>query len=388
MKRHFGLALFLLISSCGLFAQVTDTTVCDVLKSPQSFDGKIVRVKGTVVASFDQFAIHDADCGLDVNSIWISYPQSTKGKAGPAAMVAVEPAHNYGGTAAAARTPVTLDKSKDFKQFDNLLSQQHTKGIGLCLGCMQNQVTATLVGRLDGVAHTELKHDASGKLTGTGGFGNLNGYPARLVLQSVSDVAVKPEDYSKIDALAKGQQDNAPNPNAQPSGEVDVFAVNAKLTAALAGNALGDQITKAMAVFPKPKAPPTNVSYGYGAINEVTANDGAPGAQDSPDGALYICTFNKEKIKDEALPLAFIHIGQHVVDLQRPLAANEEAPPYVVEYNSWVATTEAALASGAKFITLPGGNLMWNYKWPKDDQVTNMSSALTTFMTTEEMMTK
>ena len=389
MKRYLGLTLFLLVAACGLHAQVTDTTVCAVLKAPQSFDGKMVRIKGTVVVSFDQFMIHDADCGLDVNGIWISYPQGTKGKAGPEAMVVVGPAHNFAGTAAAARTPVTLEKSKDFKEFENLLTQEHSKGTGLCMGCWNNQVTATLVGRLDGVAHTELKHDASGKVNGLGGFGNMNAYPARLVLQSVSEVAAKPEDYSKIDALAKGVQDNAgSHANAQPTGEVDPFEVNAKLAAAMGASPLGAQITRDMAVFPKPKTPPTNVSYGYGTINEVAANDGALGAEDSPDGALYVCTFKRDKIKEEALPFAFIHMGQHIVDLQRVLPANEDAPPYVLEYNSWVATTEVALATGQKFVTLPGGYIIWNYKWAKDDQVPNMGSALTSFMGQEEMMNK
>src|ERR1700744_4118744 len=145
MKKYLGLALFLIAATYGLHAQVTDATVCDVLKNPQSFDNKIVRIKGTVTAGFDQFVIHDADCGQDVNGIWLSYPQGTKAKAGPMAMLELKPAKNFGGTVAAtaARTPVTLDKSKDFKEFDNQLSQVHSKGNGLCMGCIQNQVTAT-----------------------------------------------------------------------------------------------------------------------------------------------------------------------------------------------------------------------------------------------------
>ena len=387
MKRYLGLALFLLVSACGLCAQVTDTTVCAVLKSPQSFDGKIVRIKGTVEAGLDQFIIHDDDCGQDVNGIWISYPQGTKGKAGPAAMVVVAPAHNFAGTAAAARTAVVLDKSKDFKQFDNLLSQQHTKGTGLCLACIQNQVTATLVGRLDGVASTVLKHDLTGKLTGTGGFGNLNAYPARLVLQSVSEVAAKPEDYTKSDALTKGDENSdRPQMNAnQPGmGEVDPFQLIDKLVTSLGSNPLGAQIQKAVAVFPRPKTPPTNVSLGYGTMNEVAANEGTPGTQDSIDGALYICTLNKDKIKPEAVPIVFVHMGQHVLDLEQTVPA----PPYLLEYNAWVSTTEAAAAFGQKYMTLPGGYLMWNYKWPESEQVNNMSGALTTFMNKEEMLDK
>src|SRR5580658_6878651 len=98
MRLYLGLALLVVASACGLRAQVTDTTVCDVLKSPQSFDNKIVRIKGTVVAGFDQFVIRDVNCAQDVNSIWLAYPQGTKGKAGPMAMLELKPAKNFAGT--------------------------------------------------------------------------------------------------------------------------------------------------------------------------------------------------------------------------------------------------------------------------------------------------
>ena len=66
MKRIFGLALLVCACACGLYAQVVDTTVCDVLKNPKSFDGKIVRIKGTVVAGYDEFIVKDAGgCGFD-----------------------------------------------------------------------------------------------------------------------------------------------------------------------------------------------------------------------------------------------------------------------------------------------------------------------------------
>ena len=43
---------------------------------------------------------------------------------------------------------MTLDKSKDFKQFDTLLSTPF-KGDGMCLGCGRYTVTATLIGRAE-----------------------------------------------------------------------------------------------------------------------------------------------------------------------------------------------------------------------------------------------
>ncbi|MGB6696148.1 MAG: hypothetical protein WBE56_18310, partial [Terracidiphilus sp.] len=64
MKRWFVVAFAMLGFACGVHAQVApqvvDTTVCDVVKKPAPFDGKMVRIKGTVIAGFDQFAIKDA----------------------------------------------------------------------------------------------------------------------------------------------------------------------------------------------------------------------------------------------------------------------------------------------------------------------------------------
>ena len=79
-------------------AQVTDVKVCDVIAKPASFDGKMVRIKGTVFVGFDEFAIKDStdpNCGYPVNAIWLEYPQGTKGKAGAAAILEVQPAKNF-----------------------------------------------------------------------------------------------------------------------------------------------------------------------------------------------------------------------------------------------------------------------------------------------------
>ena len=105
MKRYFILVLADTWFRLRLYAQVTDTTVCDVVKNPASFDGKMVRIKGTVVAGFDEFVIKDSadpNCGYPVNGIWLSYPQGAKGKAGPAAMLTMQPARNFAGKVHAA----------------------------------------------------------------------------------------------------------------------------------------------------------------------------------------------------------------------------------------------------------------------------------------------
>src|SRR5208337_4867561 len=125
MKRtllFIMLMSFLAIPS-SLSAQIMDSTVCDILANPRSFDGKIVRIKGVVIAGFEEFAIKGSGCNQAVNAIWLAYPEGTKGKAGPAAFLRLQLAKNYpAAVTSISRPPVSIDKNKDFKNFDNFLS--------------------------------------------------------------------------------------------------------------------------------------------------------------------------------------------------------------------------------------------------------------------------
>src|ERR1700688_1371869 len=153
MKRIW-IGIFLVF--CSMFAkalpaQVVDASVCEILANPVSFDGKMVRIMGTVAAGFDEFIIQGPGCNQLVNAIWLSYPEGTKGKAGPAAFVQLQLGRNNPASAPSiTRTALSLDKNKDFKEFDSLLSAS-AKASGMCLGCVRSKVAATLVGRLDGV---------------------------------------------------------------------------------------------------------------------------------------------------------------------------------------------------------------------------------------------
>lgn len=377
MKRVLFLALIFCASVCGVSAQVVDTTVCAVMKNPAPFNGKIIRLKGIAVASFDQFLIKDSSpCGYQVDAIWLSYPPSTKGKAGPIALVQVQPARNFSGAyTPPTRVAVTLDKNKDFKQFDSLLSQAHNKGAGMCLGCSRYEVSATFVGRLDSVTDPTLQRDKSGKITGFGGFGNMNAYPARLVLQSVAEVTPKEIDFSKSDEATKGQTTTF-------SGNADLYdPVQAaqKVAGALAGSIAGEQAQKDVAVFGKP-GEHNGVSISYGTINEALPKDEALGAKDSPDGILYNCIFNLNRLEGDAQVKAIIHMGQHISDLRNEPAGVEEAPLYVLEYNAWTMTAAAALVSGQKYLTLPGGYMAWNSTWPAEERTTDIDAGVKDFL--------
>ncbi|HEX8713566.1 MAG TPA: hypothetical protein VF730_16945 [Terracidiphilus sp.] len=384
MKRFLVLAVFLCAGACALQAQVVDTTVCDVLKNPASFNGKIVRIKGTASAGFDQFILRGPSCGQQVDGVWLAYPEGTKGKAGPDAMLEIQPAHNFAGKYTAPdRTPVKLVKDKEFKQFDSLLSEVHNKGPYTCLGCRRYQVDATLVGRLDGIADATVQRDSAGKITGFGGFGNMNAYPARLVIQSVSDVAPKEIDYSKVDELVKGTP-----PSGQPGGMYDPLATATKAAAAIGDSPAGIQAQKDAQVFPK-KNEHNGVNIEYGRMNEVPDKDPGLGAEDSPDGVLYNCTFNMNHLQGLELPEAILHIGQHVSELRNPPAAETSGVPvYILEANAWAVTASASMGMREKYLVLPGAHVLWNWKWTQADLSSNFSTALASFFSDEALLSQ
>ncbi len=264
-----------------------------------------------------------------------------------------------------------LDKSKDFKQFDSLLSAQY-KNTGICLGCAKNVVNATLVGRLDGVASAGLRRDKTGKILSIAGFGNLNSYSARLVLQSVSDVAAQAVDYSKITAATKDET------VADMTGD----PVAAARKAALAfgpGNALGGQVERAAGAFGK-QGENNGVVLGFGIANEANPKSEAKGEKDSPDGVLFNCTFDMGRLKGVALSLAIVYAGTQIADLRSTQPVIEHQDIFDLVSHSWQNATILAVANGLKTLTMPGGYLAWNMAWAPADRDKNLTDALLAFL--------
>lgn len=367
------LIYILLLCSCSsvLSAQVVDASVCDVLANPQSFDGKTVRVKGTVSAGFDEFVLKDATCNQNVNAIWLAYPPGTKGKAGPAAFVQLQLARNNpAATVNASRSPVKIDKNKEFKQFDSLLSTAYKSG-GMCLGCTRYAVTATLVGRLDGVAEAGLARDAVGKVVSANGFGNLNLYRARLVLQSVADVSSKEIDYSRVSSATKGDSER------ESGGGDPVAAAHQAAQAFGADSQAGKEVERAAAAFGK-EGEDNGVEVGFGSANEVPENDSSKAGKDSPDGLLFDCRFDTDRLKGDALARAIAHVGTHIADLRDP---GSPPPAYNLEHRAWQTTVLGAVAFRQKTLTAPGGYLLWNSNWPASDRNKMVEEGITSFLT-------
>lgn len=371
MKRIVFLLACLGFAVPSVSAQVVDATVCDILSNPQSFDGKMVRVKGTVIAGFEEFVLKDTSCKQPVNAIWLAYPEGTKAKAGPLAFLQLQLAKNSTGTAAETNhVAVQLEKDKQFNQFDAALATPY-KGSGMCLGCGRYAVNATLVGRIDGTKIVGLARDKAGKVVAVSGFGNRNEYSARMVLQSVADVVRQEIDYSKATALTKDEA--APSTAASDP----VAAAHQAAQALGAVSSAGAQIEQAAAVFGKP-GEDNGVSIGFGVANEVRKDDGAKGEGNSPDGLLYNCTFQMERLKGDALSKAITHIGAHIAELR---VAKSNFKPFDSEHQAWETTILCAIATRQKTLTLPGGYVVWSASWAVADRNKMIGDGISSFLT-------
>jgi hypothetical protein len=375
MKRLFSFAIFSIFAT-SVLAQAVDTSVCDILKDPQPFNGKIVRMKGTVSAGFDEFILKADGCKYHIGGIWLAYPEGTKAKSGPVAILQLQPASNFAGTVASTeRAAVTLDKSKDFKQFDSLLSAPY-KGNGVCLGCNKSEVSATFTGRVDAV-QPALRRDAAGKIIDISGFGNLNAYPVRLVLQSVSEVSGKEIDYTKVTAITKAES------SSDAGGGDATASVHAFAKVFGAGSALGDQVERAAAAFGK-LGDDNGVNVDFSGMNEASPSLEQKGAHASPDGVLYNCTFNSSRLKGNALAFAIAHVGAHVADIRDAQTASPTL--YSLENRAWVTTALTAIGARQKSLTIPGGYLIWNAAWPPADINKLSSDGLSEFLKNEALL--
>ena len=214
----------------------------------------------------------------------------------------------------------------------------------------------------------------------------MNAYPARLVLASVSDVTPKEIDYSKTDAITKGDSVLTPPPGSGGGGEFDdSFAAAVRLASHVAAGPAAEQTRSAVAVFPKPKEQ-NGVSVVYGVGNEVTPD--GEGAKDSPDGILYNCVLNRDRLQGPSMVVALFHVGQHGADLRSPKPDSADAPFLINENDAWVVTSIAAIVGGQKYLTLPGAYLFWNTAWPADQRDDKMEAALKDFLSNEALLSR
>jgi hypothetical protein len=362
MKRtlFYIVVLCWLLTPLSLRAQIVDATVCDILSNPQSFDGKTVRVNGVAIAGFEEFAIQGTGCNQVVNAIWLAYPEGTKGKAGPAASLRLQLGKNSPvGSSNVNRAPVKLDKNKEFKDFDKYLSTQ-PKTDGPCLGCVKFTVAATFVGRLDGAKDAGLSRDSSGKVIGLSGFGDLNRYTARLVLQSVSELSPQEIDYGKGGVAA--------SPDATSGNRSFV-----------PGSPTGDQVKRAAAAFGA-QGEDNGVNVGFGVANEVPKDDTTKSSSNSPDGLLFDVTFDGDRLKGLSMEIAMSHAGTHIADIRSTEPGILNLPYYGTEFRAWQTAVVSAISNKMKILILPAGYVIYSQSWPNSDVGKNVNAGISGFL--------
>jgi hypothetical protein len=363
--RLLGLLGGLLATGVGAVAQAQtiDATVCDVVNHPMKFDGKVVRLKGLVQSDFDSFTMRADSC---TGMLWLSYPAGTKAKSGPAVVVTMQLASNASGTTGTARPALTLERNKDFETFDLLLTQR-PKTPGMCLACVKNDVMATLVGRIDGTENAGLVKDKTGKITSLDGFGNLNQYTTRMVIESVADVTAKELDYTKTPKV---------NEDSQGGNNKDFIGSTRKTeTSFPKGSGSGEQIETAIAAYGSP-GQDNGVEIAFGDVANVPAGEGTRAAKASTDGLQFTVRFDADKLKGDALSRAVAHQGAEVAMLRE--AGNKSARE--IELKAWQTLLLVTIGARQKTLTLSGGTVLWTESWAEAERSPNAGKALVQYL--------
>ncbi len=172
-----------------------DTTICEITENPAAFNNKLVRVKGSYSGDFEYSMLSQHGCS---QSIWFDYASEDS----PPGLAV----HVPGGAMPGAEDekghrirplPVSLVRDENFKRFQRLMKarveaeeraeKRHPGGF------VSYRVTATFVGRLDGVSpeiHDFHKRRSDHDRADFLGFGQMGLFDAQLVMQSVAGDAV------------------------------------------------------------------------------------------------------------------------------------------------------------------------------------------------------
>lgn len=187
------------------------------------------------------------------------------------------------------------------------------------------------------------------------------------MITSISGVAAHDIDYSKTNALPKTDTE---------SGGGDPVAVAHEAAKAFGSNVAGEAIERAAAAFGKP-GEDNGVDVGFGAANEVSKGEGEKGAGNSPDGLLYLATFNVDRLKGRALSEAIVHTGTLIADIRQ---GKSDQSLYELESTAWQVTILSAMASGEKSVTAPGGTILWDSKWSAAERSANFAQGVNEYL--------
>lgn len=180
-----------------------ETTLCELVKHPTQYAGKLVRVRATIATAFEMSSL-----ATDPPDNACSYKVWLAGAGDDRSITATPEATEYADVRSTRELhqpdrlrwhPIPnleLLKDDSYAEFDRYLSAVYrpTDPKILCMACSLYRVTATITGRFD-YAKGLLRavRDRAKKVLDVGsfGFGHLNKWDSQLTLVSVSEVAAK-----------------------------------------------------------------------------------------------------------------------------------------------------------------------------------------------------
>lgn len=181
----------LFIQSAVAFGQTdadspVKTNVCELVKSPTKYNGKLVSVRAPVEIAFEHFGLSADECADKmVDDIWLEY--GTGAKRQPTTWCCGD---------MVPRDTLTLVQNAEFRRFHRFLTAE--KKAKNCYDCYLYHVTATINGRFDAV-ETEPCVGNAKRHCCSGAFGHFGMACGRIVIRGVSAVAASPIDPAVYD---------------------------------------------------------------------------------------------------------------------------------------------------------------------------------------------
>ena len=185
------------------------TTLCQVVASPEFFNGKVVQFRAAIATGPESSTLKDDHCFADV---WFSAGDTSTA---PAAREFAY-MHTFWDFRTPERLewrpvpllqPIVLSRNRAYRRYWKLIDKPcKSKGLRSTSPCPAYQVAGTFMGRFDYsdgrlIVTREVE---SKRIVGIGPvrFGHLGGWNSQFVLQSVSDVVATPTEPS-VDEKAK-----------------------------------------------------------------------------------------------------------------------------------------------------------------------------------------
>jgi hypothetical protein len=159
----------------------SDTTLCDLAQNLERFEGKLVRVRGTILVGMEQFELTAAECSERlIDTVWLEYGKGLK-----------QPTTWCCGNLV-SKDAAQVVQNAEFRKFQHYLTAQYRDKGCHEWECQRYSVTATLTGKFNAVK-TETCPSGKGRCCPLfRGFGHYGASCARVVIQSASDVDAKP----------------------------------------------------------------------------------------------------------------------------------------------------------------------------------------------------